>query len=175
MELKWTPWRMAYIRKESEEGCFLCQIPAQKDDEKNLLLYRGERCYAVLNLYPYNTGHLMVAPYAHRADLAALDDVTSAEMMALAQKCIRALRRALSPHGFNLGMNLGQVAGAGIADHLHLHVVPRWQGDANYMPLIAGTKLIPELLEETYARLRRAFQEEGKGAFPDAVTPAPGG
>jgi len=161
MELKWTPWRMAYIQRAPEEGCVLCRVPAEDDDRKNLLLYRGEHCYALLNLYPYNTGHLMVAPYAHVADLEALDVETAAELLIVAQRCIRALRRTLSPHGFNLGMNLGRAAGAGIADHLHLHVVPRWQGDTNFMPLIGATKLIPELLEETYARVSQALLEEG--------------
>ncbi|MBN1485017.1 MAG: HIT domain-containing protein [Chloroflexia bacterium] len=157
MEIKWTPWRMAYIQGEKEEGCVLCRIGAESKDRENMVLCRGERCYVVLNLYPYNTGHIMVAPYAHLADLTDLDVSTSGELIILAQRSLRVLRQEFHPQGFNLGMNLGQVAGAGIADHVHLHVLPRWQGDANFMPLIAGTKLIPELLEETYARLRRAF------------------
>jgi len=165
---------MAYVAGEREKGCVLCRVPAETDDEKNLLVYRGERCYALLNLYPYNTGHLMVAPYTHVADLTALDAETAAELMTLTQRCLRALRRALSPHGFNIGMNLGRIAGAGIADHLHLHIVPRWRGDTNFMPVIAGTKLIPELLSETYARLKRAFEEicseeKGGGDSPDRL------
>ncbi len=159
MEIKWTPWRMAYITQEGDEGCVLCRIAAEQDDRQNLIVRRGQRCFVLLNLYPYNTGHLMVAPYAHVADLAALDTPAAHELISLAQQSIRALGRALSPQGFNLGMNLGRVAGAGIADHLHLHVVPRWGGDTNFMPLIGGTKLIPELLEETFVRVRQAFDE----------------
>ena len=160
MEIKWTPWRMAYIAGEREDGCVLCRIAGEQRDRENLIVHRGERCYIVLNLYPYNTGHLMVTPYAHRAALESLDAETAAELIHLAQRSIGVLRRTMAPHGFNLGMNLGRAAGAGIADHLHLHIIPRWQGDANFMPLIAGTKLIPELLEETYARLLQAFREE---------------
>ena len=159
MEVKWTPWRMDYIAGPREEGCVLCRVPAEQEDRENLLVYRGKCCYVLLNLYPYNNGHLLVAPYDHVADLPHLAPDAAAELIFLAQKGILALRRALSPHGFNLGMNLGRVAGAGIAGHLHLHIVPRWQGDANFMPLIAGTKLIPELLGETYEKVRRAFEE----------------
>lgn len=160
MEIKWTPWRMAYIKGTKEEGCVLCRAAAEPDSSTSLVVYRGRLCYALLNLYPYNNGHLMIAPYLHVGDLADLDAETATEMIALAQRSVRALRRAMSPHGFNIGMNLGRVAGAGIADHVHLHVVPRWQGDNNFMAVVSGTKMIPELLEETCARLRRAFQEE---------------
>ena len=159
MELKWTPWRMAYIAAEHEEGCVLCRVAAEQKDRENLVVFRGQHCYVLLNLYPYNNGHLMVAPYGHVADLPQLDAEAAAELVFLSQKSIRALRRAMSPHGFNLGMNLGRVAGAGIADHLHLHIVPRWQGDTNFMPLLAGTKMIPELLGETYEKVRQAFLE----------------
>lgn len=151
---------MAYIRGEKPAGCVLCRIAGEDADQENLVLYRGETCYVLMNLYPYNTGHLMVAPYTHAADLVDLEADVAGELMGLAQRSLRVLRRALAPQGFNVGMNLGQVAGAGIADHLHLHIVPRWQGDANFMPLIGGTKLIPELLEQTYARLYQAFSEE---------------
>jgi ATP adenylyltransferase len=163
VEIKFTPWRMAYIRGPHDQECVLCRVPAAADDAQNLLLLRGERCFVLLNLYPYNNGHVLVAPYAHVADLELLDPETMAELMALTQRCIRALRRVYTPHGFNLGMNLGRVAGAGIADHLHMHIVPRWQGDMNFMPLIGGTKMIPEMLEETYARVRAALVEEGWG------------
>ncbi len=159
MERMFTPWRMAYIAGPHERGCILCEKPGEDKDRDNLIVYRGEQCYVLLNLYPYNNGHLMIAPYAHIATLEDLPPETAAEMIHLTQKSIRALRRALSPHGFNIGMNLGRVAGAGIADHVHLHVVPRWQGDTNFMPLICGTKLIPEWLDETYEKLYRAFQD----------------
>jgi ATP adenylyltransferase len=160
VEIKFTPWRMAYIKGPHDEGCVLCQLPAEQDDEKNLVLLRGERCYVLLNLYPYNNGHVMVAPYAHVADLGELEPATASELMALTQRCIRALRRAYTPQAFNIGMNLGRVAGAGIADHLHMHIVPRWQGDMNFMPLIGGTKMIPEALDDTYAQVREALREE---------------
>jgi len=166
LEIKFTPWRMAYIKGPRDEECVLCRVPAETDDPGNLLLWRGERCYVLLNLYPYNNGHLMVAPYAHLADLGALEPATAAELMALTQHCVRALRRVYAPQAFNIGMNLGRVAGAGIADHLHMHVVPRWQGDMNFMPLLGGTKMIPEALAETYARVRAAWQEEARLAGP---------
>ena len=160
MEIKFTPWRMPYIKGPHPKGCVLCQAPAENDDQRNLLLYRGERCFILLNLYPYNNGHVMVAPYAHVADLGNLEAETATELMALTQRCVRALRQVYNPQGFNLGMNLGRVAGAGIADHLHMHIVPRWQGDMNFMPLIGGTKMIPETLEETYALVREALRKE---------------
>jgi ATP adenylyltransferase len=164
MEVKWTPWRMAYIQREDGEECVFCHMPAADNDIENLIVWRGQYCYVVLNLFPYNTGHLMVVPYAHVGDLTELDGEAAYEMTSLAQKGIRALRLAFAPQGFNLGMNLGRIAGAGIADHLHLHIVPRWQGDTNFMPLIAGTKLIPELLEDTCQKIRQAFEEEGLAA-----------
>ncbi len=160
MEIKFTPWRMPYIVGPHDTGCILCRVPAETDDPRNLLLYRGERCFVLLNLYPYNNGHVMVAPYAHVADLGDLDPAAASELMALTQRCVRALRRVYAPQGFNLGMNLGRAAGAGIAEHLHMHIVPRWQGDMNFMPLLGGTKMIPETLEDTYVRVREALLEE---------------
>jgi ATP adenylyltransferase len=160
MEIKWTPWRMPYILSQKGGGCIFCDKAAQDEDRQNLIVWRGEHCFVLLNLYPYNNGHLMVAPYVHVADLAGLDEGTAAEMTFLAQRSLRALRRALSPQGFNLGMNLGRLAGAGIVDHVHLHIVPRWLGDTNFMPVVGGTKLIPELLEDTYEKVRQAFLEE---------------
>jgi ATP adenylyltransferase len=161
MEIKWTPWRMPYILSQKDGGCIFCDKAGQDDDRENLIVWRGQHCFVLLNLYPYNNGHLLVAPYAHVADLAGLDEGTAAEMAVLAQRSLWALRRSLSPQGFNLGMNLGRLAGAGIVDHVHLHIVPRWLGDTNFMPVVGGTKLIPELLEDTYEKVRQAFQEEG--------------
>lgn len=162
MEIKFTPWRMNYIKSAAGkplEGCVLCGLhqadPA--DDPNNLVLYRGRRCYVVLNLYPYNTGHLMVVPYRHTADLPGLESDEAQELFALTQRCVRLLDLEYKPHGFNLGMNLGNTAGAGIDAHLHMHIVPRWSGDANFMPIVGGTKLIPEALEQTYARLQPRF------------------
>jgi ATP adenylyltransferase len=128
-------------------------------DAENLVLYRGEDCLVVINLYPYNTAHLMVVPYAHTADLPGLDKATADELFVLTQRCVRILGDVYQPHGFNLGMNLGSIAGAGIAEHLHMHIVPRWSGDTNFMPIVGGTKLIPEDLDTTFARLRPSFAE----------------
>ena len=153
---------MQYISGAAEPppGCLFCELPKQINDADNLLLRRGERCFSLLNLYPYNSGHAMVAPYQHTADFESLALEIAADVFAEAQRLVAALRAEYRPHGFNLGLNLGQAAGAGIPDHLHLHVVPRWSGDANFMPLIADTKVLPESLQQTYARLRRALTAE---------------
>lgn len=163
MEVKFTPWRMAYIKRSNapdHEGCILCELhqadPA--NDPDNLVLHRGQRCYVVLNLYPYNTGHLMVVPYAHTADLPGLDATTAQDLFNITRLCVAALGEEYQPHGFNVGMNLGRTAGAGIDEHLHMHIVPRWNGDTNFMPVVGETRLIPEGLEQTYARLRPLFQ-----------------
>lgn len=165
METRFTPWRMNYIKgtdKVDNEGCVLCNLHQSPptDDPDNLLLYRGRMCYVVMNLYPYNTGHLMVVPYAHIANLVELDNQCAEELFALTRRCVANLQAEYQSHGFNLGMNLGRVAGAGIADHLHMHIVPRWEGDTNFMPLIGGTKLVPEELPRTYARLRPHFEKD---------------
>jgi ATP adenylyltransferase len=122
------------------------------------VLVRRTHCYVVLNLYPYNPGHLMVVPYAHSADLPGLDPHAANELFDTGRRCVALLGVAMQPHGFNLGMNLGRTAGAGIEEHLHLHVVPRWTGDANFMPIVGGTKMVPEALEQTYAKLRPLFE-----------------
>jgi ATP adenylyltransferase len=157
----WSPWRMAYIRRDSDgpEGCVFCDLPAADpdQDEANHLLVRGQVSFLLLNAFPYNPGHLMAAPYRHVGDYLELAAEELAEMTALVGDAIRALRASSSPDGFNLGMNLGEVAGAGIADHLHLHLVPRWGGDTNFMPVVGRTKVLPELLAETYRRLRPHF------------------
>lgn len=162
METKFTPWRMRYIKREgpSDAGCVFCGIaedPPDHDSE-NLLLHRGEHCFVLLNLYPYNTAHTMVVPYTHTADLAGLDAVAAAELFTLTRRCVAVIGAEYQPQGFNLGMNLGSTAGAGIAEHLHMHIVPRWNGDTNFMPIIGQTRLIPEELEETYGRLRARFK-----------------
>jgi ATP adenylyltransferase len=145
---------MAYITEMPKPGCVLCEKPREERDRENLVLFRGPRAYVLMNLYPYNPGHVMIAPYRHVANLGDLDAATRAELMELAERAIDVIRRTMAPHGFNLGMNLGRVAGAGIADHLHLHVVPRWEGDTNFMPVVGATKVLPETLEATYDRLR---------------------
>jgi ATP adenylyltransferase len=153
---------MEYIRRgEGGEagGCIFCDLPAAADDqdEANHLLARGKVSFMLLNAFPYNPGHLMMAPYRHVGDYEELTAEELAELMALTGRAVRALREESGPHGFNLGMNLGQVAGAGIADHLHLHLVPRWGGDTNFMPVVGQTKVLPELLGETWRRLRPHF------------------
>lgn len=158
MEHLWTPWRFRYIvGAEKPTGCVFCVLPAEKEDSKNLILYRGKFCFVILNLFPYNTAHLMIVPYLHESVLADLDDDTSNEMMSLAKFCQRSIATEYNPDGFNAGLNLGKCAGAGIAEHLHMHVVPRWIGDANFMSVIGETRLIPEELSETYTRLAKYF------------------
>ena len=155
MKRLWTPWRMGYILGPKPEGCLLCtkqQEPREKDRE-NYILHRGATCYILLNLFPYTNGHMMIAPYQHVASLEGLDDKSLYEMVALIRASVAALNKVLSPAGFNIGMNLGTVAGAGIADHLHIHVVPRWQGDVNFMSVLSETRLIPEALDVTYDKL----------------------
>lgn len=161
----WTPWRLGYIVGEKPKGCILCQKhkePSEKD-RPNYILHRARHSFVMLNLFPYNNGHLMIAPYKHIGQLEMLDSETLNEMMGLAQRATAALKKTISPAGFNLGMNIGHVAGAGVADHLHLHIVPRWPGDANFMSVLADTRLIPEALDATYDRLMAAIKEDAWG------------
>ena len=161
MERMWAPWRIGYILGEKPEGCILCaKVEAPPDeDEENLVLFRGRRCSVLLNLYPYSNGHLMVVPKAHIGELEALDEPTLVELCRLSQWSVSLLKKAISPGGFNLGINLGRIAGACIFDHLHFHVVPRWPNDTNFMTAVAGIRLIPQALEETYGVLRQAMAE----------------
>jgi ATP adenylyltransferase len=154
----YTPHRMAYIKGEGKEGCPFCDIPGLPDAE-GLVVARGEVCFVVLNLYPYNSGHLMVVPYRHVSsyDELTLDETT--ELATLTQHALRAVRHASGAQGFNVGMNLGSVSGAGIAAHLHQHVVPRWGGDTNFMPVVGHTKVLPQLLPDTRELLARAWLE----------------
>jgi ATP adenylyltransferase len=153
----WTPHRLAYIKEAgSDDGCPFCRIPGLSDEE-GLVVARGDAVYAVLNLHPYNPGHLMVLPYRHVADLEDLTAEESGELMAFTQDALRAMRRVAQPHAFNVGLNLGTVAGGSLAEHLHQHVVPRWGGDANFMAVVGQTKVIPQLLSETRAALAEAW------------------
>jgi ATP adenylyltransferase len=157
---------MAYIKSSDvseHNDCVLCRIHEAdpQHDPTNMVLYRAEHCYVVMNIYPYNSGHLMIVPYAHTADLVGLEHACADELFTLSRRCVALLSEAYQPHGFNLGMNLGRTAGAGIDEHLHMHIVPRWNGDTNFMPLIGGTKLVPVTLEHTYAELRPLFHREG--------------
>ncbi|WP_433470005.1 HIT family protein [Spirillospora sp. CA-128828] len=162
----WTPHRMAYIKGENKpagggsgDGCPFCEIPKMTDDE-GLVVARGESVFAVLNLYPYNSGHLMVVPYRHVADYADLEEPEYLELAAFTQRSLTALRKASGAQGFNVGMNLGLVAGAGIAAHLHQHVVPRWGGDTNFMPVVGHTKVLPQLLRDTRRLLADAWPQD---------------
>ncbi|MBN2464522.1 HIT domain-containing protein [candidate division WOR-3 bacterium] len=163
MKTLWAPWRAEYIYcaigkpSPAKRHCLFCRLLKTKDDKGNLILLRGRHAFVMMNRFPYNNGHLMVAPNRHTMDLETLSAAESRELFQLTQKSLAALRRALKPHGFNVGANLGRVAGAGVAGHVHVHIVPRWLGDVNYMPVLAETKVISEHLSETYDRLRRQF------------------
>jgi len=153
---------MAYIGGGGGgDGCIFCTIPEQgsEHDRENLLLLRGEHAFVILNRYPYNSGHLMIVPYRHLRDVTLLTPAESAEIMALLQRMVSALTAVYRPEGFNTGMNLGSAAGAGIADHLHMHIVPRWAGDTNFMPVVGQTKVLPESLEQTWERITSALRE----------------
>ncbi|MCD5390739.1 HIT domain-containing protein [candidate division NPL-UPA2 bacterium] len=154
MKQIWAPWRMRYIMGKKKSGCFFCKNWKDTKDRENYILSRGKSCFIILNIYPYNNGHLMVVPARHVPSLDGLDEKELLELMVLTRKAIKLLKEALHPHGFNVGMNLGEAAGAGVKDHLHLHIVPRWTEDTNFMPVISETKVIPELLRDTYHKLR---------------------
>ena len=156
----WAPWRMAYIGGPRSEGCLLCDLPRGNEDSQSLILHRGPRTYVVMNRYPYNNGHLMIVPYRHCADLGQVSTEDSLELMYESQRATRILRRAFGAEGFNVGINLGKAAGAGIAEHVHIHVVPRWVGDTNFMPVLADTKVMPDYLEATYEKLVPFFHED---------------
>lgn len=156
MDYLFTPWRMEYIRSAKQDGCVFCEM-LEMDDREALILQRGQHAFLVLNRYPYNNGHFMSVPYRHVDTLEALSAEEMAEVMALVTRGLTALRKAWNPEGFNLGANIGKVAGAGVKDHVHMHVVPRWAGDTNFMPLFAETRVIPQTLEETYAELKDAL------------------
>ena len=156
----WAPWRIGYVAGAKAEGCVLCEKAREADAEH--VVYRGERNYVLMNAFPYNSGHLMVVPYEHVADLTDLDEAAVCEMMALAQACIRAVRRCMFPQGVNLGMNIGKAAGAGIDEHIHLHIVPRWAGDTNFMTATANTRVVPQSLEDSACQLRPLIEEEAR-------------
>ena len=153
----WAPWRMEYIKQADEEdGCVFCRA-VEAGDEDGLVVHRGERAFVLLNKFPYSSGHLMAAPYRHVGEIADLDDAEVLELHRLAEGGMAALAEVYAPQGYNLGWNLGRIAGAGILDHVHLHVVPRWAGDTNFMPVLADVKVIPEHLAETRRRLAEAW------------------
>jgi len=156
----WAPWRMEFIRAAKPDGCIFCDFPSETGEEadrRNLIVHRSAHAFTILNRYPYNSGHLMVVPRAHLSDLEAIPPEQMRDLSEELSRAVAAMKRAYRPEGLNLGMNLGPVAGAGIADHLHWHVVPRWKGDTNFMPVIADLRVVPEALEESWARLRAGF------------------
>jgi ATP adenylyltransferase len=157
MERIWAPWRIEYILMEKPEGCILCEKPGQIDDILNYILYRGDKNFVIMNSYPYNPGHLMVAPYRHVANLEELTDEELHEHFKIVSRSIKALKQLFNPGGFNIGMNIGKVAGAGIDEHVHTHIVPRWQGDTNFMPVISDIRIVPEALAETYKKIKAKF------------------
>ncbi|GAB6102587.1 HIT domain-containing protein [Thermococcus atlanticus] len=163
MKLLWAPWRIEYIRAPKYDGCIFCDFPREERDKERLILHRGKHAFIIMNNYPYNPGHVMIAPYRHVGRWEDLNDEELLEIMQLSQLMIKALKKAMNPDGFNMGVNIGRVAGAGIEDHVHLHIVPRWNGDTNFMPVIDDTKVIPESLEEAYDELRKAIEEIEKG------------
>lgn len=161
----WAPWRMEYIESVGRpEGCVFCRAWSGTDDRSSLVVRRGETAFVILNRYPYNNGHCMVVPVRHTADLGGLSQVEKIELFDLLDATRRALDEAMHPHGYNLGMNLGRTAGAGIADHLHFHLVPRWNGDTNFMPVLGHTKVVSEGLEQTREKLARAYERLNGGS-----------
>jgi len=159
MNYLWSPWRMEYILSaKSEEGCIFCNGLKLEDGPDNLIIYRGAMAFVILNRFPYTSGHLMVVPYEHQPSLELLKPGSRADVMELAAQAVQVLEMLYAPQGFNLGMNIGIAAGAGISEHVHLHVVPRWAGDTNFMSSVSQTRVLPELLEETYRRVREAWE-----------------
>jgi len=155
----WTPWRMQYIRGEKRNDCVFCTELSLLDGPENLIVSRGSLTFVILNRFPYTCGHLMIVPYIHKASLEDLDVATRSEIMENAVRAIAVLKKEYQPQGFNMGINIGEVAGAGILDHVHFHVVPRWGGDTNFMSALGDTRVLPELLEKTYQRIKKTWDE----------------
>ncbi|MBP1357147.1 MAG: HIT domain-containing protein [Sulfolobus sp.] len=163
MKILWAPWRYSYVTGSTENKkkytCLFCDIVKENNDKENYILYRSKYAYIMLNAYPYNTAHVMIVPYRHVASIDSLSSEEGFELFSLLNIVIKAIREVYNPHGFNIGINMGKVAGAGIEQHVHVHVVPRWEGDANFMPLLAGTKVMPESLNVTYEKLKPVVEK----------------
>ena len=160
MDYLWTPWRYAYITTAGKvSGCVFCDLPKEGDDAKVGIVHRGEHCFVILNTYPYTSGHVMVVPYAHLDELQKLPDVASHEMITLTKKMEGILRQLYNPDGINVGMNIGRAAGAGVAGHIHMHVLPRWVGDTNFMTVTGESRVLPESLDETWRKVTTALQK----------------
>ena len=153
MKQLWAPWRIEYIKLEKPEECIFCKAVKENRDEENLVLWRGKVAFVIMNKFPYNNGHLMIAPYRHVGHFEELTKEELTEMGIILQKCVKVLKKAMSPDGFNVGINIGKIAGAGVEDHIHIHIVPRWSGDTNFMPVISDTRVIPQALHDTYSCL----------------------
>ena len=159
MKVLWAPWRMEYILSEKDGGCFICDLSQAEPSEENLLLYRNDHAMALMNRYPYNNGHILVAPIAHTADLSELTEEEYRQTMELFRFSLKALEGHMEPEGFNTGLNLGKTAGAGLEEHVHFHIVPRWHGDTNFMPVVADHRVIPEAIGETYNSMKPLFED----------------
>ena len=157
MEKLFAPWRIEYINSKKTKDCIFCSLPKENADKKNLILYRGKLAFAIMNNYPYNPGHVMVAPYRHVASIENLTEREYQEIFKIVNIVLKAIKNRMNPQGFNIGINLGTVAGAGIVDHVHVHIVPRWNGDTNFMPVISEVKVIPQALQETYTELKKSI------------------
>ena len=157
MKHLWSPWRMRYLNSPKIEGCVFCNALDLPDGVDNMIVYRGEQSFVILNTFPYTNGHMMIIPYDHVPDLLDLDEATRAEMIELVTRASEVLREVYGPEGFNIGINMGEAAGAGVGDHIHIHVVPRWKGDTNFMTAVGETRVLPEELSETYRRVKDAW------------------
>jgi ATP adenylyltransferase len=168
MDYIWTPWRYAYVTTaQKTQECIFCDLPKLGDDEKALIVYRGQHCYIVLNAFPYTPGHVMVVPFAHLDELQKLPADAAREMMELSQRMEHVLRQLYSPDGINLGMNIGKAAGAGVAGHIHMHVLPRWVADANFVSVVGETRILPETLEMSWKRMREVLGKKGQVSVGD--------
>ncbi|BDC19255.1 HIT domain-containing protein [Acidianus sp. HS-5] len=164
MDFLWAPWRSKYVadssKSKKEEGfCIFCEFPKQNLDEKNLIVYRSRHAYIILNRFPYNPGHVMIVPYRHVSSIDLLDNNEAQDVFRLIKITLSSIRKIYSPDGFNIGINIGRTAGAGIEAHVHVHIVPRWNGDANFMPVLSNTKVLPEDLDTTYAKLKKTIND----------------
>lgn len=160
MDKIWSPWRSKYVKLTKIKGCIFCQAYKCSQDKKNYVIYKNKSAFVIMNIFPYNNGHLMVAPKNHTGNLMKLKDDEMLEIIRLIKESCRTLKKVLKPRAFNIGLNFGREAGAGIEDHLHFHIVPRWRGDTNFMPVIADTKVIPQSLNELYQILKKEFDEK---------------
>jgi ATP adenylyltransferase len=159
MKTLWAPWRISYLDTPQKDSCIFCDKPKEPIDKENYILYRGSLSFVMMNLYPYNSGHLMVSPYKHISSITKLEDEDLFDLMKVTQLSTQILENVFTPGGFNIGMNIGKSGGAGFADHIHIHIVPRWNGDTNFMPVLSETKVMPEHLNSTYAKLLPLFKD----------------